>query len=1108
MLLTCSTPSAIPFPAAPLSSARRATASAALPSGTRRLAAPAATFPLAGPSDAPTYRPMVVGRETEPRGTSIANSERSLISLRIRQVQLKAEEQLAELARAKLQINKQLIELEEAHMRRRLAYESESTYEDEPIYGHATAVPMSHPTSSFSERRSLDAHPHAAIPAPMSHGGQTTLPRETLSCWQRENEAQLRCSELEAQPHYTEHEICYEADFPSKQSDVPSYVHTVDRRHSFPVRQCSDSEIYCYISENEDYESEHVSDYVSPVCRGTVTGYLEPVSPSDGRTDAGPDYLKPVPPADDRTAANHVSHPLTTWNNECVASVDIVQDNECVIVHSVPSLLDRDPPDRADTATCDSVSSESEKVPVYVCHNSNRCGDDTYIEVVNPDATLEARDPAVHPNDGQTTTDAVSQPLPIFQQRCDADAHYERHDAAAVSEWDTSVPPIDGQPTAVLLSQRPLTPPFPERRIPDARHMHVNPDNVPERDTPVPSMDGQPTAVLLSQRPLTLPFPERRNLDARGERLDTGAVPEWDITVLQPDDHSTIILLSQQPLTTPYPERRSLDAELPTPVLVCRVPDTRYHADTHNVGRDVSTYELHVKTDAAFQWTTSSTSPSTSAAAAVLPQPADSVSVPPPAVQPTARDDSAQPCELPTGGALLPPLCVIPLRHLPAADTERGTSADVAPPTVASRTAPLLSAARHSPRRCLFPAASRQRGASTDTRVSPPAKTVRQPASLKSYEGRTPWHHTAATSSSRAKTAPRRPLVETWIHDGGSPSSSCRGHQPGHATRGPTGHPRPAPTTSPGTATPLKPTRRPTLVVDNHDDRRSVPRRPAAMKQRGDSTGHPRPTPATSAGTTTPLMPTWRRSLPRQPAATKQRGHSNGYMQPTTGASSDPAPQASRVRRRRPQRPAATQRGISTGRTQRVPVAPASKPATLVFTARVSSPCNRIPAALTQRGVSTTTARHPSTCIHHPPAATIQRGFSTAVTKAGDLQPMSATLPHHSAAELARRSLAVSRVVDGGSLPSSSDRDHPGRRGREQWRPIGLRHPSGPAATPVAATATPVATTVTPTAGRAGNHRRSPQTTVQTSVWPSSDARRCYCDARRLHRDARCGSSR
>ncbi|KAG7307801.1 hypothetical protein JYU34_006396 [Plutella xylostella] len=549
-------------------------------------------------------------------------------------------------------------------MQRRLAYESESINENEPIYGHATAVPMSHPTSSFSERRSLNAHPHAAIPAPMSHGGQTTLPRETLSCWQRENEAQLRCSELEAQPHYTEHEICYEADFPSKQSDVPSYVHTVDRRHSFPVRQCSDSEIYCYISDNEDYESEHVSDYVSPVCRGTVTGYLEPVSPSDGRTAAGPDYLKPVPPADDRTAANHVSHPLTTWNeypshsainaatvikvsfNECVASVDIVQDNECVIVHSVPSLLDRDPPDRANTATCDSVCSE--KVPVYVCHNSNRCGDDTYIEVVNPDATLEARDPAVQPNDGHTINDAVSQPLPIFQQRCDVDAHYERHDAAAVPEWDTSVPPIDGQPTAVSLSQRPLTPPFPERRIPDARYMHVNPDNVPERDTPVPPTDGQPTAVSLSQRP---PFPERRNLDARGERLDTGAVPEWDMTVLQPDDHSTIILLSQQPLTAPYPERRSLDAELPAPVLVCRVPDTRYHADIHNVGRDVSTHELRVKTDATFQWTTSSTSPSTLAAAAVLPQPADSVSVPLPAVQPTARDDSAQPRELPTGGS-------------------------------------------------------------------------------------------------------------------------------------------------------------------------------------------------------------------------------------------------------------------------------------------------------------------------------------------------------------------------------------------------------------------------------------------------------------------------
>ncbi|KAG7307803.1 hypothetical protein JYU34_006398 [Plutella xylostella] len=159
-------------------------------------------------------------------------------------------------------------------------------------------------------------------------------------------------------------------------------------------------------------------------------------------------------------------------------------------------------------------------------------------------------------------------------------------------------------------------------------------------------------------------------------------------------------------------------------------------------------------------------------------------------------------------------------------------------------------------------------------------------------------------------------------------------------------------------------------------------------------------------------MPTWRRSLLRQPAATKQRGHSNGYMQPTTGVSSDPAPQASRVRRRRPQRPAATQRGVSTRRTQQVPVAPASKPATLVFTARVSSPCNHIPAAT-------------------------QRGVSTAVAKAGNLQPMPATrhtLPHHSAAELARRSLAVSRVIDGGSFPSSSDRDHPGRRGHQGRR--------------------------------------------------------------------------
>ncbi|KAG7294700.1 hypothetical protein JYU34_022951 [Plutella xylostella] len=114
-------------------------------------------------------------------------------------------------------------------------------------------------------------------------------------------------------------------------------------------------------------------------------------------------------------------------------------------------------------------------------------------------------------------------------------------------------------------------------------------------------------------------------------------------------------------------------------------------------------------------------------------------------------------------------------------------------------------------------------------------------------------------------------------------------------------------------------------------------------------------------------------------------------MQPTTGASaSNPAPQASQVRRRRPQCPAATkQRGISTGRTQRAPVTPVSKPAVLVFTARHLSPCNRCPTATLAAArvvdggsppSSTDKACNPAplplpAC---PPAASSQRGDSHA----------------------------------------------------------------------------------------------------------------------------------
>ncbi|XP_048483479.1 uncharacterized protein LOC125489920 [Plutella xylostella] len=85
-------------------------------------AAPAVSFPLAGPSDAPLYRPMVAGRETGPRGTSVAHSD---VSSRMRLAQIAADEQLTQLARAKLQIERKEIELQEAQVQRRLALDME-----------------------------------------------------------------------------------------------------------------------------------------------------------------------------------------------------------------------------------------------------------------------------------------------------------------------------------------------------------------------------------------------------------------------------------------------------------------------------------------------------------------------------------------------------------------------------------------------------------------------------------------------------------------------------------------------------------------------------------------------------------------------------------------------------------------------------------------------------------------------------------------------------------------------------------------------------------------------------------------------------------------------
>ncbi|KAG7304776.1 hypothetical protein JYU34_010137 [Plutella xylostella] len=132
--------------------------------------------------------------------------------------------------------------------------------------------------------------------------------------------------------------------------------------------------------------------------------------------------------------------------------------------------------------------------------------------------------------------------------------------------------------------------------------------------------------------------------------------------------------------------------------------------------------------------------------------------------------------------------------------------------------------------------------------------------------------------------------------------------------------------------------------------------------------------------------------------------------------------------------------------------------------------------------------------------------FTSADRKEGTQKGRTPAFPfyaHGCVTPTARKEPRRRRIFDSLSHPAEVRAREQTSRGRPP-----SRHPSGPAATPVAATATSVATTVTPAAGRAGNHRRSPQTTVQTHVWPSSDARRCYRDARRHHRDARCGSSR
>ncbi|KAG7309568.1 hypothetical protein JYU34_004023, partial [Plutella xylostella] len=139
------TDSAAPSTAAPPSVLPAVTFSTASPStATQSTAAFAATSSLAGPSGAPAYHPLVAGRETGPRGSSIAHSGRSTMSSRIRQVQMDAEEQLAQLAREKLRIDAELrrkdIELQEAQIQRRLAHEVEELHSTQGSVRDADSV--------------------------------------------------------------------------------------------------------------------------------------------------------------------------------------------------------------------------------------------------------------------------------------------------------------------------------------------------------------------------------------------------------------------------------------------------------------------------------------------------------------------------------------------------------------------------------------------------------------------------------------------------------------------------------------------------------------------------------------------------------------------------------------------------------------------------------------------------------------------------------------------------------------------------------------------------------------------------------------------------------